>query len=205
MGPHWIEFWWGSQASVVREERLTIMNRYQDSHNWECFMWALLMKSPCSVLHLWPSFFAILEELWKYDMWSKQLVLISLIEILILGLSVSLHEIDCTLKEEAVRSNSSIRSWGSFILISYWISFWTITLCCGRICCLSPPPPKRKDFFPSTFIILCWLCGQITRVFKGKEHAEVEFSVSQLLLYVDLFQQLLFLPFVVCWDSIYAK
>lgn len=151
MGPHWIEFWWGSQASVVREERLTIMNRYQDSHNWECFMWALLMKSPCSVLHLWPSFFAILEELWKYDMWSKQLVLISLIEILILGLSVSLHEIDCTLKEEAVRSNSSIRSWGSFILISYWISFWTITLCCGRICCLSPPPPKRKDFFSFYF------------------------------------------------------
>ena len=46
------------------------------------------------------------------------LVLISLIEILFLDLSVSLHEIDSALKEEAVRSNSSIRSRGGYILIS---------------------------------------------------------------------------------------
>jgi len=49
-GPRWIEFWWGSQVSVVRQERLTIMNIYWDSHHWECCMWALLMKIPCSVL-----------------------------------------------------------------------------------------------------------------------------------------------------------
>ena len=47
----------------------------------------------------------------------NDLVLISLIEILILDLSVSLHEIDSALKEEAVRSNSSIRSRGGYILI----------------------------------------------------------------------------------------
>ena len=45
------------------------------------------------------------------------LVLISLIEILFLDLSVSLHEIDSALKEEAVRPNSSIRSRGGYILI----------------------------------------------------------------------------------------
>jgi len=37
-------------------------------------------------------------------------------------------------------------------------------------------PPT--NFLPSTSIIWCRLYAQITRVFKGKEHAEVEFSVS---------------------------
>ena len=34
------------------------------------------------------------------------------------------------------------------------------------------------NFLPFTSIIWCLLYAQITRVFKGKEHAEVEFSVS---------------------------